>query len=277
MDIRTKAFRAERLSNPLDEAVKQRDRSILEMVRAAVTNKEVALAFQPIYDRHNFKQPRYYESLIRVLDATGRIIPAAQFLPFVQHDEVSRELDRLALQFSLEQLAKHPNLCLSVNMSARSIGYRPWTDTLNDALRIYPHINKRLILEISEASVVEMPELVADFMPDLQHRGVSFCLDDYGSEHTSFKILQDRYFEFVKLDGSYTQRIYESQEKRILAGTVASMLQRLGIHSVATKIESQQEARVMARLGFTFLQGFYFSAPTVSPPWDPIKRSGTAA
>ena len=277
MDIRTKAFRAERLSNPLDEAVKLRDKSILEMVRAAVFHQEVTLAFQPIFGQKNPKQPSFYESLIRVLDETGRIIPAAQFLPFVQHDEIARELDRLALKLSLERLVKHPNLCLSVNMSARSIGYRPWMDTLNNALRVYPDINKRLILEISEGSVVEMPELVADFMPDLQNRGVSFCLDDYGAEHTSFKILHDRYFEFVKLDGSYTQRVYESQEKQILANTVATMLRRLGIHSVATKVESELEARMMKNLGFSYLQGFYFSAPTVSPPWDPVQTSTVMA
>ncbi|MEJ5219043.1 EAL domain-containing protein [Cognatishimia sp. D5M38] len=277
MDIRTKAFRAERLSNPLDEAVKLRDMSILEMVRAAVFHQEVTLAFQPIFGRKNPKQPSFYESLIRVLDETGRIIPAAQFLPFVQHGEIARELDRLALKLSLERLVKHPNLCLSVNMSARSIGYRPWMDTLNNALRVYPDINKRLILEISEGSVVEMPELVADFMPDLQNRGVSFCLDDYGSQHTSFKILYDRYFEFVKLDGSYTQRVHESQEKQILANTVATMLGRLGIHSVATKVESELEARMMRSLGFSYLQGFYFSAPTVSPPWDPVQPSPTMA
>jgi EAL domain-containing protein (putative c-di-GMP-specific phosphodiesterase class I) len=277
MDLRTKAMTAETLSNPLDEAVKQRDQKIFAMVRRAIAHQEVILAFQPVVGATDPAKPRFFESLLRVLDETGRVIPAEQFLPFVMHDEIARELDCLALDLSLKQMARHPKLGLSVNMSARSIGYRPWIDILNTAIARRPDISKRLILEISEPSVMELPELVMDIMSEQQLRGIAFALDDYGSGPTSFKLLKDMFFDVIKVDGGFTSKIHKDSENQVLAGAIAQMAHQLDMRSVATKVESRREARVMTRLGFTFLQGYQFGAPTISPPWDPIKRSTKAA
>ena len=84
-------------------------------------------------------------------------------------------------------MVKVPNLRLSINMSARSIAYQPWMRVLNRFLKQDPSLAKRLILEITERSTMLVPELVARFMNDLQARGISFALDDFGAGHTAFR------------------------------------------------------------------------------------------
>ncbi|HAR52570.1 MAG TPA: EAL domain-containing protein, partial [Roseovarius nubinhibens] len=66
-----------------------------------------------------------------------------------------------------------------------------------------PTVAERLILEITESSAMVVPELVTGFMEKLQHKGVSFALDDFGAGYTSFRYLKQFYFDILKIDGQF--------------------------------------------------------------------------
>lgn len=121
-------------ASPLAFAVASRDRGSLAMVARAIERRDVLLAFQPIVQTANSARPAFYEGLIRVLDETGRLIPSHDFIGAVETTELGRRLDCLALEMGLTALAEHPTLRLSVNMSARSIGWPEWMRTLTRAL-----------------------------------------------------------------------------------------------------------------------------------------------
>nr|WP_319947590.1 EAL domain-containing protein [uncultured Shimia sp.] len=262
---------------PLDYALASRDTKTLDMVKAAIMHKQVLLAYQPIVNAADLKTPAFYEGLIRVLDDTGRIIPAKDFMDTIEDTEIGRQMDCLALETGLEALARYPALRLSINMSARSIGYRRWTKSLERALDDHPHIAERLILEISEKSAMHVPELVIDFMDDLQAKGISFALDDFGSGFTSFKYFKDFFFDIIKFDGQLTRDIHLDQENQIIAGGISNIARNLDMLTVASRVERREDATVLSDLGFNCLQGFLFGAPTVKPPWENRKSKRSAA
>ena len=74
------------------------------------------------------------QGLIRVMDPTGRVIPAKDFMPVVETHEIGRQIDCHALEIGLAALARVPDLRLSINMSARSIGYPRWKQVLRRGL-----------------------------------------------------------------------------------------------------------------------------------------------
>ncbi len=263
--------------NPLAYAVDKRDSSTLDMVREAIAHKQVLLAYQPVVLASNPKRPAFYEALVRVLDETGRIIPAKDFMGSVENCEIGRQLDVLALELGLEALAQEPSLRLSINMSARSIGYAPWMDCLQRGLSSSPTIPERLIFEISEKSVVQVPEIVKGFMEELQIKGMSFALDDYASGLTTLTVFRDFDFDIIKLDGSFSRNIANDAANQVLASAVAAICERFDMHSVASRIESPADAQMMTDLGFDCLQGFAFGAPTISPPWKARKDKQSAA
>ena len=80
--------------------------------------------------------------------------------------ELGRQIDCTALYLGLTELAKYPDLRLSINMSARSIGYGQCVDILGRASRRDSSIADRLILEITESTAMLVPELVMHFMRD---------------------------------------------------------------------------------------------------------------
>ncbi len=254
--------------NPLAYAVGQRDRATIAMVKRALYKRDVLLAFQPVVQSQNQSAAAFHEGLIRILDETGRIIPARDFIGAVETTEMGRIIDCLALEMGLKTLAEEPGLRLSINMSARSIGYPRWTETLRQGLDLEPTIAERLILEITEASAMVMPDIVTHFMRGLQRQGISFALDDFGAGFTSFRYLREFYFDAIKIDGQFIRGIHDNADNQCLTRALMSIAEHFDMFTVAESVESAQDAAFLTSLGIDCQQGYYFGAPTTVPPWQ---------
>ncbi|TDK42314.1 EAL domain-containing protein [Antarcticimicrobium luteum] len=261
--------------NPLNAAVANRDASTLDMVRAAVRHRQCMLAFQPVVQAAGSRRTAFYEGLIRILDATGRVIPAREFMPAVEADELGRQIDCVALDMGLKTLAQNPALRLSINMSARSIGYGQWMRTLERALRGDARLGERLILEINERSAMTVPELVTDFMDRLQGHGIAFALDDFGSGAIAIRHFRDFFFDAVKIDGQFIRGIHDDHENQSAVRALIAMAREFEMLTIAEAVETAEEADCLVKLGIDCMQGYLFGAPTVRPAW--ANRSGVRA
>lgn len=263
--------------NPLAYAVTSRDQAVIELVDDAVRHKQVMLAYQAIVPSGNQAQPAFYEGFIRVLDDTGRIIPARDFIDAIETRETGRIIDCLALEKGLKVLRDYPFVRLSINMSARSIGYPRWMRSLKRGLAQDPTIAERLILEITESSAMLVPELVVNFMSELQKKGISFALDDFGAGFTSFRYLRDFYFDILKIDGQYIRGISRNGDNQILTGALAAIAEQFDMVTVAESVEHADDAALLCAMGIDCLQGYYFGAPSVQMPWlDSAQDKATA-
>ncbi len=256
---------AEGAESPLAAAVGARDRDILRMVEAAVAGRNAMLAYQPVVLAARPDRPAFYEGLIRILDATGRVIPAREFIGAVELHPVGRMIDCLALEMGIAALRTTPSLRLAINMSARSIGFARWQRSLDDGLRADPTVGERLILEISEASAMVMPDIVQVFMADLQRRGISFAIDDFGAGFTSFRHLRDMDFDILKIDGQFIRDVATNADNQVLTEALSSIARHFGMLTVAELVETGEDAAWLADAGIDCLQGYHFGAPTRSP------------
>lgn len=263
--------------SPLGVAVTGRDQATLDMVSEAVRHRQTMLAYQPVMQARAPKQTAFYEGLIRVLDPSGRVIPARDFMPIVENTELGREIDCVALETGLRTLARNPSIRLSINMSARSIGYNRWMRILNRLLRKDASLGSRLILEITESSAMTIPELVIDFMDQLQGRGIAFALDDFGAGLTAFRYFRDFYFDAVKIDGQFVRGIHNNPDNQVLTQALIAIAQQFDMLTVAESVETRQDADYLISIGIDCLQGYLFGAPTIRPPWIPDKQSQKVA
>ena len=239
----------------------------MQMVREALDRGDAVLAYQPIVQAANPTKIAFYEGLIRILDETGRVIPARDFMGAVESQELGREIDCAALRAGLRALRQTPDLRLSINMSARSIGYPKWKQTLNRGLNGDPKLAERLILEITESSAMQMPELVTTFMGDLQDKGITFALDDFGAGHTAFRYLKEFYFDIVKIDGQFVRNVQQDPNNQVLMEALISIAGHFDMFTVAETVENGAEAAWLAQAGIDCLQGYFFGAPSLTPPW----------
>lgn len=263
---------ADMLSDPLTTAISLRDREVLQMVDQSLRDGRTALAYQPVVLAREPGRVAFYEGLIRILDPSGRIIPAREFISTVEGRETGRLIDCAALSHGLAALEAVPDLRLSINMSARSIGYARWMNTLHQGLKRDPTLGERLILEITESSAMMMPEVVNAFMDELHGQGIAFALDDFGAGYTAFRYFRDFFFDVLKIDGQFIRNIASNPDNQVLTRALTSIGQHFDMLVVAEAVESQADADWLATLGVDCLQGYHFAAPMMQPDWLPGAR-----
>lgn len=254
-------------TSPLDWAMNRQSRLTLPTVRAAVEKGNGVLAYQPIVQAERTDRPAFYEGLIRIIDPSGRIVPLRDFMPAAENTELGRQIDCLSLSLGLRTLAEEPSMRLSINMSARSIDYPEWMHTLRSGLAEMPEIGERLILEITESSAMGLPNQVRGFMREIQKSGISLALDDFGAGYTSFRYLRDFCFDMIKIDGQFIREIAQHPDNQVLTRALMSIAQHFDMFTVAESVETADDASFLIDNGIDCLQGFYFGAPTIAPPW----------
>jgi EAL domain-containing protein (putative c-di-GMP-specific phosphodiesterase class I) len=248
-------------TDPLQFAMGSRDLDVPNMVRVALAENRAQLAFQPVVTAGQTGQIAFYEGLIRLMDEGGRILPANLFMSTVEETAMGRDIDCASIRLGLAMLQKHPTLRLAINMSARSIGDGEWRRTLDAGLMRNPGIGPRLILEISEGSAMLLPEVVIRFMAELQPRGVSFALDDFGAGLTAFRYLKDFFFDMVKIDRHFIRDIDTSPDNQVIAEALITVAHQFEMFTVAEGVETPREVELLSRLGIDCLQGYYFGVP----------------
>lgn len=263
------------LESPLSYAVAQRDLDVIETVREALKHRQAMLAYQPVMRASNPSKVGFYEGMVRVLDATGRVVPARDFMSTIETMDLGREIDVVALQLGLEALRTHPGLRLAINMSARSIGFGDWNRLLRRYLKRDATVGERLIFEITETSAMLMPEVVIDFMEEMQNHGVCFALDNFGAGQTAIRYFKDFYFDILKIDGQFVRGIAQNPDNRVLVAALLSIAGHFDMLTVAESVEAAEDADLLIEMGVDCLQGYYYSAPTVSPAW--LRRGGGLA
>ena len=264
------------LGSPFGAAIAENDRATMSMVREAIRTRRLALAYQPVVLSRDPGRIAFHEGLMRVLDPTGRVIPAKDFINVIEETDLGREIDVAALEMGLAALAENPGLRLSVNMSARSIGVPRWMKALRRGLALSPTVAERLILEITESSAMLVPEAVIAFMEDLQSQGVAFALDDFGSGYTAIRYFRDFFFDILKIDAQFIRGIDKDRDNQALAAAMLSIGKHFEMFTVAEAVETPEEAGYLAALGVDCLQGFLFGAPTLKPAWaqQDLRRHG---
>lgn len=259
-------------SSPLLEAAKRHDEGVIDTVVRALDRKQGMLAFQPVMSARDPSRASFHEALIRITDDSGRVVPAGDFIATVEDGEIGRRIDCLALELGLRELACEPSLRLAVNMSALSIGYRPWTRVLEAGLAARPDIGERLILEITERTAMGIPELVASFMEEVHAKGVAFSLDDFGAGQTSLRYLRDFAFDIMKIDGQFVSGLAENADNRALVRAMVDIAHHFEMLTVAEFIETAEDAAAATDLGADCLQGWHCGKPTVVPAWREAER-----
>ena len=247
--------------DPFQAAMASRDADVLSMVRDALAAGRTRMAFQPIVLATDRTTTAFHEGLIRVLDETGRVIPAGHFMPVIAETELGREIDCTTLALAFDLLRQTPALRLSINVSARSLGDGKWRDTLQRGLAADGCLGDRLIFEISESSAMQLHEVVIRFMAEMQPRGVAFALDGFGAGMTAFRLLKDFFFDLVKIDKGFIHDINAKPDNQVLAEALIMVAQQFEMFVVADGIESEADAALITLLGADCLQGFHLGVP----------------
>lgn len=224
-----------------------------EMVDALGEGR-VLLARQPVIASGTGRVV-FNEAFLRMRRTDGHIVSAGAAVPLFEALGWIDMIDRRVLELAFEDLAREPELCLSVNVSAATLRGSAWHELLSGALTKHPSLAGRLIVELPEAQAVQDLAATVRAFDDLRARGVRTAIDDFGAGHITLQHLRELKVDILKIDGAFVQSIGPSSNGNVFVRALIKFARDLGIETAAEWVRDEESARLLTGWGVTYLQG----------------------
>ena len=206
----------------------------------------------------------YFEALVRLRDPDGKIIMPGQFLSAAENFGNMQQIDQFALYESMNLLAAHPKLSLSINLSARTLNnaHLPViVERLLSASNIAP---ERVLFEITETAMIENLAHARQLVTAIKQLGCRFALDDFGAGASSMLYLRDLPVDVLKIDGSFIRSVDVDPINRALVKSINEIAHILGKQTVAEYVVNGAVLQVLKTIGVDYVQGWHVCEP--APP-----------
>jgi len=233
---------------------------------AALNERRIALAFEPVVDTRS-RKPAFYECLMRIRRPDGRLIPASGIVPAAERLGLVRLVDHRMLELVLAELVAAPALNASLNVSPASATDPDWWSSLSAGVRAHPDIAGRLTLEITETAAIHHVGDASGFVSRAKDLGCRIAIDDFGVGYTSFRHLRKLGVDMVKVDGMFVQNLKRSADDRAFVRTLIELGRTLGLATVAEWVQDEEAAAMLAGWGCDCLQGELVGRASTERPW----------
>jgi EAL domain-containing protein (putative c-di-GMP-specific phosphodiesterase class I) len=208
---------------------------------------------------------RSIEALVRWQHPTHGLLYPDKFLPLAEPTDAIDKLTRWVLRTALADLRKleavDEDLCVAVNVSARSIG-RPCfaSDVLRalEELDVAPH---RLIIEVTETALLSDPHRAADMLTRLANAGVRISLDDFGTGQTSLGYLSALPIHELKIDRTFVGDMIYNHAHAAIVRSVVDLGHNLELRVVGEGVETDQVLARLSESGCDVAQGYLLARP----------------
>jgi diguanylate cyclase (GGDEF)-like protein len=242
--------------------------ALLADLRVALTQhpEQFTLHYQPKMDLLS-REITGCEALVRWLHPTMGTVAPDQFIPLAETTGLIAVLTPLVIESALRECANWArngvDMTVAVNLSARNVSDPGLPARVADALRRHGVPASRLILEITESSVMGDPEQTLPILHELNALGVCLSLDDFGTGYSSLSYLQRLPVGEVKIDRSFVLGIFgeNAANSRALISSIASLGTNLGLRIVAEGIEDSATLAELRKLGCQVGQGYGITRP----------------
>lgn len=234
-------------------------------LRSAIERNEFSPRFQPIVAAESGRILGA-ELLLRWHPPEGEVSPAV-FIPIAEMTGaivsigawVFHQACRAEVDWRRRWGANAPYV--SVNVSVRQLSEEALADDFAATLRETGADPARLLLEITETSLMADVETNLRILRRLADLGLRVAVDDFGTGYSSLAQLTRLPVNVLKIDRAFVDGIDKSEESRTIIRAVIGLGHALGLKLVAEGVETGAQQRELCVYGCDFIQGYYFHRP----------------
>lgn len=250
------------MSQQADEETRVRsyDAIWVKHIKTALMENRFRLVQQPIASLQG-DDPGMSDVLVRMLDASGKEVLPAEFMPAAERNDLLKNIDRWVVGASLSFAAQRKVECLFVRLSKDTLmdeSFLGWLDNQVRASRAPP---SRLCFQFVENTVASHIAPFQALATALRERGFRCALERFGSGRDPRSLIAAAPLDFVKIDGALVQSLTHDAE---LQERVRTLVQDAGARQVRTIAERVEDANTMAvlfQLGVQYIQGYFVHTP----------------
>lgn len=261
--------------NRVVEAKEKREvYSIAAKLNSAIENNRLLPAYQVIVDLKTGK-PVAEEALARLIDESGNIIAATDFILAAMELQLTHLIDCQIIQQTMSRCAKNvvsggQNIAHFVNISADLLLHQDLIQDLfakAQAACISCGVDlgptKPLVLEITERQLLGDANAVKAKLAPFIDFGMRLAIDDFGSGYSSFQYLVDLPVSFLKIEGSLIKQVKDKRVRQIVK-RISDIAKDLQLTTVAEFVEDADTADILRELEIDWAQGYFFGHPVLA-------------
>lgn len=234
-------------------------------LRNASVFHEFSLLYQPQVDTRN-KKIICMEALLRWQHPDFGLVTPNEFIRLAEYSGKILEIGEWVLRTVCEQFQKwtkedfHPGK-VAVNLSWKQLENPHFIFRLSQILQETRMDPSCLVLDISEAVLLQKVELIEKALHMLKNLGVQVAIDDFGTGHLSLPRLQRFPINYLKIDGSLVQGLSKDPESEVIPTMIIALAKSLRVEAFAEEVETRFQKETLERLGCYVMQGHLFSLP----------------
>jgi diguanylate cyclase (GGDEF)-like protein/PAS domain S-box-containing protein len=243
----------------------------------ALRSDELVLHYQPEVDLGTGAIVAV-EALVRWQHPTRGLLSPMTFVPLAEETRLITSLDRWVLQTACRTAAdlhtRHPDVAMSVNLSAAYLDHPDLVPTVAKALHDNDLAPRCLILEITESAILRDITAVSPRLAALREMGVRIAIDDFGTGYSSLAYLSQLDVDILKIDKSFIDRVTIDPQDAAITEAIISIGHSLALQTVAEGVEDAEQAEWVRASGCAIGQGYIWSRPLALADLEVALRVG---
>ena len=210
-------------------------------------------------------EARSVEALVRLLDADGNALPAADFIADAERYGIIERIDRWVLDKVLEtfrsaEVAEQVDT-VWVNVSRTSIASAAFRDYALDAIAARALPRCRLGFEVPEQAFIDSTDTVEQFVTTMYDAGVLIAVDNFGSNLAALDRITRLPIDCLKFHQDLVRRLAGDPALQDLITACIRIADSNGMKTAASYVEDARTAAWVHGSGIDFAQGYAISRP----------------
>ena len=252
------------LFDPTQDQHSPRRLALLGDLRRALESQQLLLHYQPKIDARS-GQLLGVEALVRWQHPEHGLLSPAEFIPLAERTGLIHPLTYYVLDAALRQCRRWHNagheVSVAVNVSARRLLDVGFPDQVASLLATWEVPAARLVVEITESTIMADPAHALEILGRLNAMGVQLSIDDFGTGYSSMAYLKTLPVHELKVDRSFVTQMSSNPSDATIVHSTVDLGHNLGLRVVAEGVEDQRTWHELAALGCDAIQGYYISKP----------------
>ncbi len=240
-------------------------------LRRALDEEEFHLVYQPIVDTRTGRIASM-EALLRWVHPIEGFISPVDFIPVAEDTGLIMPIGWWVLRTACAEAEAWHQLCggtelapsLNVNLSPRQFASPDMIAQIRKALGSSGLVSDRLVLEITESSLLDHPESATDMFRAIRELGVRVVMDDFGTGFSSLAQLERFPLNGFKMDRAFLDDLMASERRRSVVQAVMALGKALDMSVTAEGVETADQMRCLMSMGCFQHQGWHFARPMKS-------------
>jgi diguanylate cyclase (GGDEF)-like protein/PAS domain S-box-containing protein len=249
-------------------------------LRRAKLLEQLTVYYQPIVDLAS-RTLIGFEALVRWRHPVRGLLPPSEFITRAEELGVISGIDYFVLDEACRQFSEWSSdglgtdeLLINVNVSASEVADPALADRVGAVLRARAFDPARLVLEITESSIMTNVRGAVANLRALKNLGLSLAVDDFGTGYSSLSHLSTLPIDMLKIDRSFIEAADHDEGRPDLARAIVQLAETLQLRTIAEGVETEQQGDYLLNIGCRWAQGYQLGRPHDARATEVLLRGG---